>query len=155
MPKEEVLIVVEKPVVSEKVSKPIEEDLFWYDTFYKKMRKFKGTALEFEYVAEEYVEDGHGKRTPKAEATKEQIEMFGLRKKYVIVAKSRTDKKVTRHNKIDQDAIKEWFKDYDRKNHSSATIEHEDHERVTFRVDKSELRDFKDDLYRNRLEYVE
>ncbi len=109
----------------------IERELLWYDHEKKKMLKFNGGKLEFEYGYDD--ELGKYRMLPKVE------EMFEKKTGTV----------------LDEDSVKTWFDLYSRYNDTTASVSTSNERGTIFEVEDSEIEDFLFDLERQSMEFEE
>ena len=147
------IVTVKIPANEADTRKPV-RDLFWYDTKHKKMLKFQGERLEFDYKFDaSLLELGEPKEkcfrlVPRLVKTKEQV--LAEQQNKVIEAKT----EVVVKNR-DSRHIMRWFRDYKNYNDSEAEIlpTTAKKDSVSFEVPDEELEAFLDDLDSNRFKY--
>jgi len=116
----------EKEVITKQA---IDRELIWYDHEKKKMLKFNGGKLAFEYGFDDDLQKF--RMIPKVE------ELFESKKE-------RT---------IDKESVDTWFDLYSRYNDTSATIAAHVENGIIFNVEEAELEDFIYDLERQNIDF--
>jgi hypothetical protein len=116
----------EKEVITKQA---IDRELLWYDHEKKKMLKFNGGKLAFEYGFDDDLQKF--RMIPKIE------ELFESQKE-------RT---------MDKESVDTWFDLYSRYNDTSATIAEHVENGIIFNVEESELEDFIYDLERQNIDF--
>ena len=145
-------ITIEKPRAKINVDSPIEKNIHWYDIFYKKMRTFQCTKLDFKYSEERFVQFPDGSRKPVDETTIAEQDEHGIYAINMLRPSPVTFYKKLSTIKVD-DGVKKLLNEYDKYNRSQMQIVGETTDSIIVSIPKKELRDFTDELYRNKFEY--
>ncbi len=131
------IVRVQIPKDNKQTQDPM-RDLFWYDTVLKKMLKFQGTRLEFDYLEDAVLKEA-GHKNP-----------YRLLPKVVVAEKVEVkDKNIER--------VLRWFRDFKNYNDSEAEMlemsRNKKPDSVCFEVSDEEVDDFCDDLKNNKFNY--
>lgn len=135
---------------------PVKRTLLWYDAFYKKMKQFDCTKLDFDYKEEKFVEvPVHGilQKIPEDEATNLQKETLGVRNIRIMrprpVIHEKTIIEIREINPVEP-----WFDKFMNYSNFDISVSDRTNNSITFQVEEGKDADeFEGELYRNRFNY--